>query len=198
MLLAAPAAAALALLAVPLVTTLFQYGAFSEADTLATRSAVVAYSVGLVPLILVKVLAPGFYARQNIRTPVKVAIVSLVATQVTQSGAGRPVAPCRTRARHQPRSLRERGTPLCAAAPARHLQPAVGLVTVRAEARAGGARDERRALVRRGEHRRVASCGRFRARAASSWVVVAGAACYFAVLWAVGFRPSQFSQRGVE
>jgi putative peptidoglycan lipid II flippase len=82
LLLAVPAAAALALLAVPLVATLFQYGAFSAADTFATRDAVIAYSVGLVGLILVKVLAPGFYAQQNIKTPVKVAIVSLVATQL--------------------------------------------------------------------------------------------------------------------
>lgn len=82
LLLAVPAAAALAVLALPLVTTLFQYGAFSAADTLATRDAVIAYSAGLVALILVKVLAPGFYARQNIRTPVKIAVVSLVVTQV--------------------------------------------------------------------------------------------------------------------
>src|SRR5688572_18634666 len=82
LLLAVPAAVALALLAVPLVTTLVQYGAFSAADTVATRDAVVAYSIGLVALILVKILAPAFYARQNIRTPVKVAIVSLVATQL--------------------------------------------------------------------------------------------------------------------
>jgi putative peptidoglycan lipid II flippase len=41
-----------------------------------------AYSLGLIGLILVKVLAPGFYARQNIRTPVKIALISLVATQV--------------------------------------------------------------------------------------------------------------------
>ena len=82
LLLAVPAAAALALLAVPLVTTLFQYGAFSAADTFATRDAVIAYSVGLVALILVKVLAPGFYARQDIKTPVKVAIASLIATQL--------------------------------------------------------------------------------------------------------------------
>src|SRR6185436_12794021 len=74
LLLAVPAATALALLAVPLVATLFQYGAFSASDTLATRDAVVAYSVGLVGLILVKVLAPGFYAKQNIRTPVRIAI----------------------------------------------------------------------------------------------------------------------------
>ena len=82
LLLAVPAAAALALLAVPLITTLFQYGAFSVADTLATRDAVIAYSVGLVGLILVKVLAPGFYARQDIRTPVKIAVITLLVTQV--------------------------------------------------------------------------------------------------------------------
>jgi len=80
-LLAVPAAAALALLAVPLVSTLFHYGAFTVADVLATRRAVVAYSVGLVGLIVVKVLAPGFYARQDIRTPVRIAVVALLLTQ---------------------------------------------------------------------------------------------------------------------
>jgi len=47
-----------------------------------TRNALVAYSIGLLGLILVKVLAPGFYARQNIRTPVKIALITLVATQL--------------------------------------------------------------------------------------------------------------------
>ncbi len=82
LMLALPAAAALAVLAVPLITTLFHYGAFTATDVAMTQRALVAYSVGLVGLILVKVLAPGFYARQNIRTPVKVAIFTLVATQV--------------------------------------------------------------------------------------------------------------------
>ena len=77
-----PAALALALLAVPLLATLFQHGAFGASDVLQTRSALVAYSLGLCGLILVKVLAPGFYARQNIRTPVKIALVTLAATQL--------------------------------------------------------------------------------------------------------------------
>ena len=81
LMLALPAAAALALLAVPLITTLFYYGEFSAHDVLMTRNALVAYSIGLLGLIMVKVLAPGFYARQNIKTPVKVAVVALVATQ---------------------------------------------------------------------------------------------------------------------
>jgi len=80
--LAAPAAVALALLSVPLVTTLFHYGQFGERDVWMTRQALIAYSAGLLGLILVKVLAPGFYARQNIATPVRIAIVTLIATQL--------------------------------------------------------------------------------------------------------------------
>jgi len=81
-LLALPCAVALALLAVPLVATLFHHGAFGVEDVVRTRQALVAYSVGLLALILVKVLAPGFYARQNIKTPVKIAVITLVATQL--------------------------------------------------------------------------------------------------------------------
>jgi putative peptidoglycan lipid II flippase len=81
LLLAAPSAVALGVLAVPLIATLFKYGAFTAHDVEMTRMALVAYSVGLLGLILVKVLAPGFYARQNIKTPVKIAIVTLLATQ---------------------------------------------------------------------------------------------------------------------
>lgn len=79
--LAAPAAVGLGVLATPLIATLFQYGEFGPHDLEMTRQALVAYSVGLVGIILVKVLAPGFYARQNIRTPVKIAIFTLLATQ---------------------------------------------------------------------------------------------------------------------
>ena len=82
LLLTLPAALGLALLAVPLVSTLFNYGAFSATDVMQTRSALVAYSIGLTGLILVKVLAPGFYARQDIRTPVKIALITLAATQL--------------------------------------------------------------------------------------------------------------------
>ncbi len=79
--LAAPAALALGMLAVPLIATLFLYGEFTPHDVEMTRQALVAYSIGLLGLILVKVLAPGFYARQNIKTPVKIAIFTLLATQ---------------------------------------------------------------------------------------------------------------------
>src|SRR5690349_2819191 len=80
-LLAVPAAAALAVLAIPLITALFHYGRFTLEDAWMTRQAVVAYSIGLIGMILVKILAPGFYARQNITTPVKIGILTLVLTQ---------------------------------------------------------------------------------------------------------------------
>jgi len=82
LLLAAPAAVGLGMLAVPLIATLFWHGEFTRMDVLMTRNALLGYAVGLLGIILVKVLAPGFYAKQNIRTPVKVAIVTLVVTQL--------------------------------------------------------------------------------------------------------------------
>ncbi len=81
-LLAMPAAVGLATLSEPLTTTLFHYGKFDAQSVAMTGRALVAYGVGLIGLILVKILAPGFYARQDIRTPVKIAIGVLVVTQL--------------------------------------------------------------------------------------------------------------------
>jgi putative peptidoglycan lipid II flippase len=82
LMLAVPAALALAILAMPLISSLFQYGEFDATDALMTQQALVAYSVGLIGMILVKVLAPGFYARQDIKTPVKIGIFTLAMTQL--------------------------------------------------------------------------------------------------------------------
>lgn len=82
LLLGLPAAVGMALLSDGLVATLFHYGAFGAADVAQTRLAVGAYSVGLVGLLAIKILAPGFYAKQDIRTPVKIAIGVLVLTQL--------------------------------------------------------------------------------------------------------------------
>ena len=77
-----PCTLALGLLAEPLTVSLFQYGKFDALDSAMTQRALVAYSVGLLGIILIKVLAPGFYAQQNIRTPVKIAIFTLIVTQL--------------------------------------------------------------------------------------------------------------------
>lgn len=80
-LLALPAALALALLSVPLITTLYQYGRFTLNDVWQTRAALLGYSLGLLGLIAVKILAPGFYARQNLKTPVKIAFLTVLFAQ---------------------------------------------------------------------------------------------------------------------
>jgi putative peptidoglycan lipid II flippase len=81
-LVALPAAVGLGLLAEGLIAVLFQGGKFSARDVAQTSVALVGYAVGLLGLIGVKILAPGFYAQQDIKTPVKIAVGVLIATQV--------------------------------------------------------------------------------------------------------------------
>jgi putative peptidoglycan lipid II flippase len=79
---ALPCAVALVLFPTPLLAVLFHYGAFTSADLAQTARALTGYGVGLMGLVGVKVLAPGFFARQDTRTPVKIAVVVLVVTQL--------------------------------------------------------------------------------------------------------------------
>ena len=81
-LLAVPCAVALLTFAQPLVATLYHYGAFTDRDVQQTTTALMGYGAGLLGLVAIKVLAPGFYASQNIRTPVLIAVVVLVITQL--------------------------------------------------------------------------------------------------------------------
>ena len=81
-LLAVPCAVALFAFAEPLVAVLYHRGAFSDVDALQTTLALKGYGVGLLGLVAIKVLAPGFYARQDTKTPVKIAVAVLVLTQV--------------------------------------------------------------------------------------------------------------------
>ena len=77
-----PATLGLLLLAEPLITTLFYYGAFTARDVSMSGMSLMAYSFGLLGFILVKILAPAFYARKDMKTPVKVAIIALVTNMV--------------------------------------------------------------------------------------------------------------------
>jgi putative peptidoglycan lipid II flippase len=81
-LLALPCAVALLVFPRALVSVLYHYGQFSDRDVQQTVLALMGYGVGLMGLVAIKILAPGFYARQDIRTPVRIAIVVLVATQL--------------------------------------------------------------------------------------------------------------------
>jgi len=197
-LLALPAAAALAILAVPLVATLFMHGQFQAHDVMMTRNAVVAYSVGLVGIILVKILAPGFYARQNIRTPVKIAIVTLGATQLMNLAfiwplkhAGLALAiglgGCLNAALLY-RGLRRadifRPEPGWLVFFARLSTAVLGMCVV-LWTMADGAQWW---LDASGVQR----------MARLAVVVTAGAATYFLALWLLGFRVRQFTRRGAE
>ena len=81
-LLALPCAVALLVFAKPLVAVLYHYGAFTAQDVAQTTAALMGYGLGLLGLVAIKVLAPGFYASQDVRTPVKIAVVVLVLTQL--------------------------------------------------------------------------------------------------------------------
>ena len=78
LILTVPAAAGLMTLAEPVAATLYERGAFLASDRIAVAGAIAAYSVGLPAFVLIKALAPGFFARGDTATPVKVAAVSLV------------------------------------------------------------------------------------------------------------------------
>ena len=77
-----PAAVALIVLAEPILVTLFQYGALTPRDVEMAALSLRAYSLGLVAFMLVKVLAPGYYARKDTATPVRFGIIAMVANMV--------------------------------------------------------------------------------------------------------------------
>jgi putative peptidoglycan lipid II flippase len=195
-LLAVPAAAALAVIALPLVATLFHYGRFGVEDAWMTRQALVAYSLGLVGMILVKILAPGFYARQDVVTPVKIGLLTLAATQAMNFAFVGPL-------RHAGLALAI-GLGACLNAFLLFVllkrdsiyvpQPGWGLFALKVFAAVG-----------------LMAVVLFSAMGEAAWwldntwqrkvpavmgLVVLGGAVYAAILFALGFRPRDFSRRG--
>jgi putative peptidoglycan lipid II flippase len=195
-LLCLPAAISLAVLGVPLIATLFQHGAFTAGDVLQTRQALVAYSIGLTGMILVKVLAPGFYARQNIKTPVKIALLTLVATQAMNLAFIVPfkhaglalsigLASC-LNAGLLYYGLRKRSDYVPSPGWGSFLLKIILALAVLFATLWFGMGKEADWLVASALER----------VAWLSALVVAGSAAYFAVLWLLGFRLSDFRQRG--
>lgn len=198
LLLAAPSAVALALLAVPLIATLFFHGAFSVDDVMRTREALVSYTVGLTGLILVKVLAPGFYARQNVRTPVRIALISLFATQAMNLAFYRwlehaglalsiGLAACLNAALLY-RGLRGHGIYTPQPGWAGFLAKLAVALGAMAAALWFGMGSEagwlQSGLLGRTIH--------------LAWLIPLGAAAYFATLWLLGFRLRDFTRRAAE
>lgn len=92
MLVGIPSAVGLFVLAGPLITTLFHHGEFTMFDVIMTRKALWAFSVGLPGFMLVKILASAFYSRQNIKTPVKIAAVTMVVNLILNLALIKPLA----------------------------------------------------------------------------------------------------------
>ncbi|WP_260293303.1 murein biosynthesis integral membrane protein MurJ [Sedimenticola hydrogenitrophicus] len=82
LLLGLPAAVGLFVLAGPMIATLFQSAQFDVADVAMSRQSLMAYSLGLLSFILIKVLAPGYYSRQDTRTPVRIAVIAMITNMV--------------------------------------------------------------------------------------------------------------------
>lgn len=79
LLIGVPAGIALLILSEPLLATLFDYGEMQNRDVIMAGMSLRAYSLGLIAFMLIKVLAPGYFARQDTKTPVKIAIIAMVA-----------------------------------------------------------------------------------------------------------------------
>ena len=195
LMLALPAAIALALLAVPLIATLFHYGAFSTHDLMMTREALMAYAVGLLGLIMVKVLAPGFYARQDIRTPVKIAIFTLLATQVLNAALIVPL-------KHAGLALSiGLGACLNAALLLSRLKshgiykPQPGWFAFMAKLAVALAVMTLILWFAMGSHAWWLQAGAALRVGGLCALVVLGSTAYFATLFACGFRPADFSRR---
>jgi putative peptidoglycan lipid II flippase len=193
--LALPAALALVLLSVPLISTLYQYGKFTVNDVWQTRAALLGYSIGLLGLTAVKILAPGFYARQNMKTPVRIAFLTVLATQTMAvilmfqiSQAGLTLA-----------------TSLGACLNATLLYLAMRRAGIYAPMpgwsmfllRIGAALLVLGAVLwwSAGDDRFWITAGLWPKLSRLSLVIVAGAAAYFATLWLVGFRFAHFNRR---
>jgi putative peptidoglycan lipid II flippase len=160
-----------------------------------TGQALIAYSLGLVGLIVVKVLAPGFYARQDIRTPVRIGVMTLVATQIMNLMFYRPL-------QHAGLALAI-GLGACINAGLLYYKLRRGAVF---QPQPGW----RKFFVQLGAA--LLAMGLtlwFASGSAASWlegsvwmraarlaaVVIVGAVVYFAALWLGGIRPAQFAKR---
>ena len=87
-----PAMLALMVLGKPIITAIYHYGKFTDADVIHVYMSLVAFVLGLIPIIMVKVLAPGFYAQKNTKTPVKIGVVAMLVNIVFSLLLFKPMA----------------------------------------------------------------------------------------------------------
>lgn len=198
LLIVTPAAVALLVIAGPLTATIFGYGQFTARDVQMATYALMAYSWGLLGFSLVKVLAPGYFARQDTRTPVRVGLIALgvnmgvnVAVVLPAHYAGFPV----------PHVLLATSTCLSAAVNTFLLwrglrragvyRPAAGWRRLLAQIAVASLAMALLLIWLAGDLGRWLAAGPLERAGRLAICIGAGAAAYFAVLWLVGLRPAQ-------
>jgi putative peptidoglycan lipid II flippase len=196
-----PATVALLVFAGPLTVTIFGYGKFDERALTMTMLGLMAYSWGLLGFSLVKVLAPGFFARQDTRTPVRAGLISLAVNMAMNVGI---VLPAKWLGFPYPHVLLATSTCMAAAVNTTLLwrglhrqgvyRPLPGWPAMLL--RVGLASGVMAALLWYWGHDLQAWLSlRALSRALRlAWCVVAAAAAYFAVLYVAGMRPSQIKR----
>ena len=196
-LVAVPAAIGLALLAGPMLTTLFQYGEFRPEDVRMASQSLVAYAFGLLGFMLIKVLAPSFYSRQDTRTPVRIGVIAMVSNMGLNialifplAHAGLALATSLSaflNAALLYRNLRKSGVYCPGDGWARFLGQVCAASLVMSALLLWGVGDL---------DTWVARTGLERALHLGTWIT-AGAVTYGAVLWLSGVRPSDLKARDV-
>jgi putative peptidoglycan lipid II flippase len=196
-LLAVPASVVMLILAEPIVATLFQRGAFTANDVAQTQWAVMAYAVGVLGLVSVKIFAPAFYAQADMKTPVRISVIVLIATQLVNALLVFLIVP--TAQRHAALALgTSLGAVLNAALLWRGLRArglcVVGVGTSALVLRVLAAVSVLGAVCWVGRTQfapwtYVSELSRITKLAA---ILIAGGTSYLIALWALGVRPAQF------
>ncbi len=193
-LVATPATFALILLAGPMLVTMFHYGEFDAGDVAMSRLSLMAYALGLTGFILVKVLAAAFFSRQDMRTPVRIAVIAMIANMILNVALVAPMVMLDIPGPHAGlalatalasflnaallyRGLRKSGFSLFAGWKVFSLRIVIACLVMAAVLLplAG----DIGAWLEAGWHSRAARL---------ALCVVAGAAAYFATLWLIGMR----------
>ncbi|MEZ5499262.1 MAG: murein biosynthesis integral membrane protein MurJ [Steroidobacteraceae bacterium] len=199
LLLVTPAAVAMLVYATPLTAAIFGYGRFGTEDVRMASYALMAYSWGLVGFSMVKVLAPGFYARQDTRTPVRIALLALavnmganVAIVLPAYYAGFPI----------PHVLLATSTCLSAAvntallwrglARSGYYKPAPGWPGLLLRMLVANLAMAAVLVYLQGEPQQWLQLAPLPRALRLTWQVMLAAACYFAVLFAIGIRARDF------
>ncbi len=203
LLLGTPCSIGLFILAGPMLTTLFHYGEFATTDVQMASLSLMAYALGLLGFILVKVLAPGYFARQDTRTPVRIGVIAMLANMVLNVLFVAPLVWFDVPGPHAGLAL----TTACSA----FLNAGLLFRGLRREgvfrAQPGWSRLLLQVLLANLVLAVVVSYG---SGATADWLVwgwmeragrlalciAAGAAAYGAVLWLLGIRPAQLLGRG--